>query len=76
MLRLLDFLIWGFGKNDLCAKAAPPRHAPSLKGPVFVTETNTSLTKKMKGLQEENETKNARLGRLEATVDKLMQQSC
>jgi hypothetical protein len=24
-------------KDDLCTKAAPPRHAPSPKGPVFVT---------------------------------------
>jgi hypothetical protein len=40
------------------------------------SETDTILTKKMKWLQEENETKDARLRRLEATVDKLMQQSC
>jgi hypothetical protein len=28
-----------YQKDDLCAKAAPPSHAPSLKGPVFVTST-------------------------------------
>jgi hypothetical protein len=37
------------------------------------SETDIILTKKMKWLQEENETKDARLRRLEATVDKLMQ---
>jgi hypothetical protein len=26
-----------YKKDDLCAKAAPPRHAPSPKGLVFVT---------------------------------------
>jgi hypothetical protein len=26
-----------YKKDDLCAKAAPPRHEPSPKGPVFVT---------------------------------------
>ena len=26
-----------YKKDDLCTKAAPPRHAPSPKGPVFVT---------------------------------------
>jgi hypothetical protein len=40
------------------------------------SETDTILTKKMKWLQKENETKDARLRRLKATVDKLMQQSC
>jgi hypothetical protein len=28
-----------YRKDDLCAKAAPPSHAPSFKGPVFVTST-------------------------------------
>jgi hypothetical protein len=36
------------------------------------SETDISLTKKIKWLQEENETKDARLRRLEATIDKLM----
>jgi hypothetical protein len=40
------------------------------------SETGTILMKKIKWLQEENKTKDARLRRLEATVDKLMQQSC
>ena len=39
------------------------------------SETDTSLTKK-KWLREENETKDARLRRSEATVDKLIQQTC
>ena len=33
-----------YRKDDLCAKAAPPRHAPSPKGPVFVTLPEKYLT--------------------------------
>jgi hypothetical protein len=32
-------MVWLATDKDLCAKAAPPRDAPSSKMPVFVTST-------------------------------------
>jgi hypothetical protein len=40
------------------------------------SEMDTIPPKKLKWLREDDETKNARLRRLEAAVDKLIQQSC